>query len=513
MISPHIQKSRGIWVLAISLALAVSGALAQPPLDAGAGSPSTATLAGAPAPPLDEPVRELRFNFQGAPVQTVLEYLSRAAGFVIVKTVDVPGTVNIEAHRPVTPEEAVALLDTVLKEQGYAAIRSGRTLTVVRRSEAPMLDLPVRQGNDPAALQRSDQMITQIIPVRRASAKEMVENLSQLLPSGAIISANEKSNAIVLTDSEKNVRRIVEIVRALDQSISEISALRVFPLKHADAKDTAEMIEKIFKTTQSSSRNADTQRQFLPPFMRGGRGEQETQSSGSGASAALQASSTVTAVADERTNAVVVSAPDELMPTIESLIEQVDQSADVLTEVRVFPLQYADAEKLAEVVTSVFNGTTGSSNASRTQTSTFRQRFFRPMGMMAPPGAASGNSRAGSANNDLSSRQQAAATITAVADTRTNSLVVSAVPDTMEQVRQVIEQLDKDPAKTKRVYTFTIQNADTEEVADILKSMFGESGSSTSSATRSTQTGATRTTQTGARTSTGSRSSSSGSSR
>jgi type II secretory pathway component HofQ len=45
-------------------------------------------------------VRELRFNFQGAPVQTVLEYLSRAAGFVIVKTVDVPGTVNIEAHRP-----------------------------------------------------------------------------------------------------------------------------------------------------------------------------------------------------------------------------------------------------------------------------------------------------------------------------------------------------------------------------------------------------------------------------
>jgi hypothetical protein len=67
----------------------------------------------------------------------------------------------------VTPEEAVALLDTVLKEQGYAAIRSGRTLTVVRRSEAPMLDLPVRQGNDPAALQRSDQMITQIIPVRR----------------------------------------------------------------------------------------------------------------------------------------------------------------------------------------------------------------------------------------------------------------------------------------------------------------------------------------------------------
>jgi type II secretory pathway component HofQ len=171
----------------------------------------------------------------------------------------------------------------------------------------------------------------------------------------------------------------------------------------------------------------------------------------------------VTAVADERTNAVVVSAPDELMPTIESLIEQVDQSADVLTEVRVFPLQYADAEKLAEVVTSVFNGTTGSSNASRTQTSTFRQRFFGPMGMMAPPGAASGNSRAGSTNNDLCSRQQAAATITAVADTRTNSLVVSAVPDTMEQVRQVIEQLDKDPAKTKRVYTFTIQNADTEE--------------------------------------------------
>ena len=56
-------------------------------------------------------------------------------------------------------------------------------------------------------------------------------------------------------------------------------------------------------------------------------------------SAARQAASRVVAVADERTNSLVVSAPDELMPTIEELVSQVDTAAEDITEVRVFHLQ------------------------------------------------------------------------------------------------------------------------------------------------------------------------------
>lgn len=469
----------GFSLALLWMAVGASPAPAQP-ADTGGDLPSTATLVP-PAMP-DEPLSELRFNFRDAPIQMVLEYLSGAAGFVIVKATDVSGRVSIESRQPVTPEEAVVLLDTVLKEQGYAAIRTGRTLTIVRRDEARTRDIPVRRGNDPAAIERNDQIVTQIIPVRHTTVKELVENLRLFLPSEATLTANEKSNAILLTDTQTNIRRITEIIRALDQSVSEISTIRVFTLQHADAKATAEMIQNLFKVpTQSGASTENVQRRFIPPFMRGGEGEGGDRSAGA-ASAAIQASSTVTAIAEERTNSVVVSAPGDFMEAIAGLIAEVDVSTEVLTEVKVFMLKYANATELAEVITNVF-GKQSTTTTGQSAVPT-RQRFFGPGGMMGMLGAGgTQGGRGGTAQTGgVSSRQEIATTVLAVPDTRTNAVVVSAVSDTMKQIEQVVAELDKDPAKTKRVYTFSLQNANPEEVSAILKEMFG-SGTSSSTTT------------------------------
>jgi hypothetical protein len=76
------------------------------------------------------------------------------------------------------------------------------------------------------------------------------------------------------------------------------------------------------------------------------------QGSDSGRAAAYQ----VTAVADARTNAVVVSAPEEMLPTIEDLIKQVDQSIDQICEIRVFPLRFAEATNTAQLINDVCKG-------------------------------------------------------------------------------------------------------------------------------------------------------------
>ena len=46
---------------------------------------------------------------------------------------------------------------------------------------------------------------------------------------------------------------MAEIVKALDTAISDISTLEIFPLKYADSKDTAGIINQMF---QSSSGGA-----------------------------------------------------------------------------------------------------------------------------------------------------------------------------------------------------------------------------------------------------------------
>ena len=95
-------------------------------------------------PPLGED--QLRLNFRGVPLDMILDYLSEAAGFIIVKETEVRGKVDVWSNQPVTKDEAVELLNTILNKNDYAAIRSGRTLTIVGRDEAKKRDIPVKKG-------------------------------------------------------------------------------------------------------------------------------------------------------------------------------------------------------------------------------------------------------------------------------------------------------------------------------------------------------------------------------
>jgi hypothetical protein len=71
-------------------------------------------------------------------------------------------------------------------------------------------------------------------------------------------------------------------------------------------------------------------------------------------------------------------------------------------------------------------------------------------------------------------------TVVAVADARTNTVLVTASHDTMLQIARTIGRLDASTEKKQRVYTHTLQYSDPDNVAAILQTMFGnQNGSST----------------------------------
>jgi type II secretory pathway component GspD/PulD (secretin) len=193
---------------------------------------------------------------------------------------------------------------------------------------------------------------------------------------------------------------------------------------------------------------------------------------GASQSDARQAASRVVAVADQRTNSLVISAPEELMPLIEDVIAQIDGAAADNTQVRVFPLRYADATEMAQTITNAFD-VYGSS----------RQR-------------GGGGRRGGFRGTTQSQRQMEEDMVIAVADIRTNSVVVTAVTEKMKVVEKMIEGLDSDPAKDRKVFIYPIENADPQSVQEILQNMFqGQSGTRRSTTNRSTTTRQTDATQ------------------
>lgn len=453
---------------------------------------------------------KILLNFQGATLSDVLNYLSEAAGFVVVQEVPVSGTVNIVSRQPITGEEAVDLLNAVLIEKGFTAIRNGRILKIVSRTDAPRRDIPVQMGSNPELIPRKDDMVTQILPLRYGEAAKLIENLRPLLPPEATITANESSNAILMTDTQTNIRRIAQIIRALDSSVNSSSAINIFPLQFADAKEVATVITQLFSGQQAVStqggqgggqggRGGFGGGGFGGFGGRGGFGGGGGRGpgggggapSGGGQSEARLAASRVVAVADEQSNSVIVSASDENITTIREIIVQIDTSISDVTQTRIFRLTHADAMELAEIVNSVFSDLGGNNQNG--------QRGGRGQGQWPGQGQwgqGQGQGRGGNPQSQQSGRALLQSRVVAVGDPRTNSMIVNAARDTLVEISEMVDRLDATDAKKQRVYVHKLEHADADTVANVLRGMLGDTTVSgglqngTSRLTERTATGA-----------------------
>lgn len=395
----------------------------------------------------------LRMNFRGAPLNLVLDYLSDAAGFIINKETEVRGTVDVWSKHPLTREEAVELLNSVLRKNGYAVTRNGRILTIVNLDEAKTADLEIVSGSDPGAVERSDEIVTQIIPVRHANVTQLMNNLQVLLPTTATLSVNESANSLILVATKTDIRRMLKIIKALDTSIASVSSIRVFPLEYADARQLATVVQQLFAPTTTGAAGNNPRAQMFNMFRGGGPGGPGGAPNAAGNQAgANAAASRVVASADEYSNSLVVSAAPDLMATIEDMVEQIDKPMSDITELRVFKLVNADPLELAEQFAQVFPDET------RTQGNNNRNQRFRFGGATA--------------QGQSSERSRLRTRVIAVPDQRTSSLIVTASADLMPQIEEMITQLDSSPAKKEKVAVFELQNADPADVYQIMQDLF-----------------------------------------
>ncbi len=350
-----------------------TGAALAPPASPDLASTNLASM-DTNTPSADNPNYDgegLRLNFRGVPLEMVLDYFSEAAGFIIVLETQPRGKVDVWSNHPVSKEEAVNLLNSVLRKNGYAAIRNGRTLTIVNRDEAKTKDIPVNLGSDPKEIPRTDEVVTQIIPVRFVEAVQLIKDLQPLVSTQTAITANESGNSIVITDTQANIRRVAEIIRAIDLGAEDVTLVRVFRLTNSDPSEMADLLATLFPDdTRSGGSQSPVQfggmaRFFGGPGGPGGRGGGSSQGSSTGR---IRKRARVLAVPDQRTSSVIVSAAKDLMDQIEGVITDIDQSAAKKQSVQVFSLQNADPGQAMEVLQDIFQkNTTGNNRNSANQ--------------------------------------------------------------------------------------------------------------------------------------------------
>jgi general secretion pathway protein D len=332
---------------------------------------------------------DIYLNFHGAPIDEVLNYLSDAAGFIIELDTRVSGTVDVWSNHPVTRDEAAQLLNSVLSKNGYAAIRNGRILRIMSRADIIHSEIRVQVGNDPASVPDNDEVVTQIIPIRYVTARQLITDLSPLIAPTATIMANDAGNSIVVTDTQSDIRHLMEIIKDIDSSAEDVTEVRVFHLQYHDPVEVANLLTSVFADQSGQGNNSQAApirfggfggfgggglRGFFGGRGGGGQGGAPGgQAGGSSQTDRVRQHTHIVAVADQRTQSVLVTAPKDLMTEIEQLVTQVDQESPKVSRVSVVHLDNADPAEVQKVLQN-FQANNGRNSQSSQQNSVLMQR-------------------------------------------------------------------------------------------------------------------------------------------
>jgi general secretion pathway protein D len=292
-----------------------------------------------------------------------------------------------------------------------------------------------------------DDFITQVIQLQNIQADKVLEVVTPLVDTErGSISASADVNAIILTDTAANIERIMEVVRGLDLPLTPVD-IEVVNLQYAAATDVAEALNSMFGTGTD-----------LPPEMLARMGIDPNaiqQGPGGFIGRAMQ----VKIVADERTNSIIISANESRMELIKQIIDQLDVNMTADVVYRVFKLEMADATQVAELLNQIFEQPQGGPGGGGGG-GMFGPRIF----FGGRFGRQQEESFHGLKENVV------------VADVRTNSVIVTAAQENMVVFEDMIEQLDKVQPLTDLTKVYELENAQAEELSQVLSQAFQGQG-------------------------------------
>ncbi len=300
-----------------------------------------------------------------------------------------------------------------------------------------------------------------------------------MTPGGMVIASDDP---IALSDFEQMMRTLS------DQTALSAAEPTVFWLKYTKAPEAADLITKILGGDSGGSGGgggglAGSIMGELGGGMLGGLLGIGGDSGGTGSTGSiLTTTGSVSIVADGRLNALIVQANSVDMQTIEMILEVIDREEspeDVRTtsKPQLIPVIYQNAADVANIVKSVYADRSGEQGGGRGG-----QPQVSPQDLInAIRGGGGGRSGRGGGNEQAT---KPAPVIIAV-DTRSNSLIVTAPPQDVEDIRELVEAIDAGGMQSEETVEIVSLkgNVKAEVVQQALDSILGTKAKTTASAT------------------------------
>jgi len=243
-------------------------------------------------------------NFQKTDIKQVIKVLGDLTETTIIPVEGLSGTITIESLEKVTPDVVKNILESALMIKGFTVIKSGSALKVVPLPETKQTNVAVNIGTSPLDIKEEDIAITQVMPLKYASALKLKTTLQPLVGKHGNVLANERTNTLIVTDISANIKRLATIIAQVERPLPSEVQVQTFFLNYGDAKKIAKILNNL------STEEKDTKFSQLREI--------------TGDDGPIEIFGEIQAYEEEETSSIVVATAPVNLNAIERLIKKLD---------------------------------------------------------------------------------------------------------------------------------------------------------------------------------------------
>lgn len=351
----------------------------------------TAAMALAIAAPLPAFAQQT-LNVRDADIRAFIQDAARVTGRTFIIDNKVQGKVSVVTDRPLSRSEYFEIFLSTLRANGLVAVPAPGGAYRIQP-----VDGAAGQPSGVGQASNRNSFVTEVFRLRSIDAASALETLRPLVSREGSVTANRAGNSVVVADYADNVARIRQVIARIDR---DNAATQMVALKNAGAREIATSLQALVAS--------------------GGTGEN-----------AAPASATVVPI--DSSNSVAIRGDAGTVARLVAMARQLDQQAASGTEIRVYWLEHADAEKLLPVLQQLVGQSAAQPVTSEAPAPA--KGSAAPAAQVAVPVAASAPSSGGSG---ISTRGPAIVTRYEGA----NAIIVAANSDVQRMLGETIRQID-----------------------------------------------------------------------
>jgi general secretion pathway protein D len=262
----------------------------------------------------ETPKKYVTIDFDNVDISVVVKFVSELTGKNFIIDDRVKGKVTLISPKKIPIDDVYNVFLSVLEVNGFTVVPSGNMNKILPAAQAREKSLETRTSSGLAETQ--DRMVTQVISLERANPDEIKRVLDPIVSKTSSVIAYPAAGMLVITDYLSNIRRLQEIISALDVEGAG-DQISYIPLQNASASEVVKSLTAIFQQRQAKL-------------------------------------STIRAVADSRTNSIIILASISETESVRKLVAMMDKDVPRgESNIQVYRLQNSVAEDLAKVLTSI----------------------------------------------------------------------------------------------------------------------------------------------------------------